>query len=64
MLATQFGTGAAQLIMEKRYGNMVAMQNGTIVAVPLAEAASKTKLLPTDHPLIRAARDVGTGFGD
>lgn len=64
VLATQFGTGAAQLIMEKRYGNMVAMQNGAIVAVPLAEAASKTKFLPTDHPLIRAARDVGTGFGD
>ena len=40
------------------------MQNGAIVAVPLAEAASKTKFLPTDHPLIRAARDVGTGFGD
>lgn len=64
VLATRFGAGAAQLIMDKKYGNMVALQNGKIVAVPLAEAASKTKFLPVDHPLIQAARDVGTGFGD
>ena len=32
--------------------------------VPLEEAASRTKFLPVDHPLIQTARDAGTGFGD
>ena len=64
VLATQFGVGAAKLIMEHKYGYMVAMKNGHIVSMPIDEAASKTKFLPVDHPLIQAARDVGTAFGD
>ena len=54
----------AKLIREKQYGHMVGMRDGKIVAVPLAEAASQTKFLPVDHPLIQAARDAGTVFGD
>ena len=34
------------------------------VDVPLEDAASRTKFLPTDHPLIQTARDVGIFFGD
>ena len=64
VLATRFGTAAAHLIMEEKYGYMVGIQAGQIVSVPLEEAASRTKFLPTDHPLIQTARDAGTGFGD
>lgn len=64
VLATQFGTAAAELIVNKQYGRMVALQNGEIVSIPLEEAASKTKFLPVDHPLIKAARDIGISFGD
>jgi len=64
VLATQFGTAAARLIMEKKFGNMVGVQEGKIVTVPLEEAASKTKFLPVDHPLIQVARDIGVSFGD
>ena len=64
VLATRFGTAAARLIMEKKYGYMVGIVKDEIVAVPLAEAASQTKFLPVDHPLIQAARDAGTCFGD
>ena len=64
VLATQFGTAAAQLIIEKKYGNMVAIQNGEITYIPLEEAASATKFLPTDHPMIKVARDMGISFGD
>ena len=52
VLATQFGTAAARLIMDKQYSTMVGIQEGRIVSVPLADAASRTKFLPTDHPLI------------
>ena len=64
VLATQFGTAAAELIVNKQYGRMVAIQSGNIVSIPLEEAASKTKFLPTDHPLIKVARDIGISFGD
>lgn len=64
VLATQFGTAAARLIMDKQYSTMVGIREGHIVSVPLADAASRTKFLPTDHPLIQTARDVGIRFGD
>ena len=64
VLASQFGTAAARLIMQKKYGTMVGIQEGRIVDVPLEDAASRTKFLPTDHPLIQTARDVGIFFGD
>lgn len=64
VLATQFGVAAADLIVKKQYGRMVAIQHGEIVSIPLDEAASRTKFLPVDHPLIQVARDIGISFGD
>lgn len=64
VLATQFGTAAAELIINRQYGRMVAIQGGEIISIPLEDAASKTKFLPVDHPLIQTARDTGISFGD
>ena len=64
VLATQFGAAAANLIINKDYGKMVAIQNGKITSIPLDEAASKTKFLPVDHPMIQVARDIGICMGD
>ena len=64
ILTTRLGTGAARLIKHKQYGNMVAIRNDQIVAVPLSEVAGKLKTVPTDNDLIQAARDIGISFGD
>ena len=64
MLATQFGVAAADLIVNRQYGRMVAIQGGRIVSIPLEDAASKTKFLPVDHPMIQVARDIGICLGD
>ena len=64
VLATQFGTAAAELIVNKQYGRMVAIQGGNICSIPLDDAASKTKFLPVDHPIIQVARDIGICMGD
>ena len=64
VLATQFGAAAANLIIKKQYGRMVAVQNNEIVDIPLDDAASKTKFLPVDHPIIQVARDIGICMGD
>ena len=64
VLATQFGVAAADLIVNRQYGRMVAIQGGRIVSIPLEDAASKTKFLPVDHPMIQVARDIGICLGD
>ena len=64
VLATRFGTAAARMIMNQEYGYMVGIVGDEIVKVPLDEAASRTKFLPVDHPLIQTARDTSTSFGD
>ena len=64
VLATQFGVAAADLIINKQYGRMVAVQGGQNVSIPLEDAASKTKFLPVDHPMIQVARKMGISLGD
>jgi 6-phosphofructokinase 1 len=64
LLATMFGTAAAELLYDGRYGNMVALEGTRVIARPLEEVAGKLKQVPVDHPLIETARSVGTCFGD
>lgn len=64
VIATQFGTAAAELLYKGDYGKMVAKVDNKIVTVPLDEVAGKTKLVPKDLRLIKDARMVGTCFGD
>ncbi|MBM4070541.1 MAG: 6-phosphofructokinase [Planctomycetes bacterium] len=64
ILATRFGTHAAEMLAEGVYNQMVCLRGADVSSVPLEEVAGKTKLVPHDHPLIRAARRVGTNFGD
>ncbi|MCD8356742.1 MAG: 6-phosphofructokinase [Clostridia bacterium] len=64
ILTTRLGTGAARLIKHKQYGNMVAIRNNQIVAVPLSEVAGKLKTVPIDNDLVEAARNIGISFGD
>lgn len=64
VLATRFGTQAAEMLAQGIYNQMVCMKGAEVTSVPLDQVAGKTKLVPLDHPLIRAARRVGTNFGD
>jgi phosphofructokinase-like protein len=64
VLATQFGTHAAEMLADGVYNQMVCMQGSEVTSVPLDKVAGRTKLVPLDHPLIRSARRVGTNFGD
>jgi 6-phosphofructokinase 1 len=64
ILATRFGTHAAELLAEGAFNRMVCFQGGQVTSVPIDQVAGKVKLVPPDHPLIRSARRVGTNFGD
>ncbi len=64
LLATQFGYHAYELLAAGRFGRVVVQQAGQIDSVPIKDVARKVRTVPKDHPLIQAARAVGTCFGD
>lgn len=64
LLTTRLGVAAAQLIRDKKFGNMVAVQNNKIVPVPLSEVAGKLKTVPPDSDIVQAARNLGLSMGD
>jgi phosphofructokinase-like protein len=64
VLATKLGTRAVEMIVNGHFGCMVGVQKNELVEVPLAEVAGGQRTVPPDDPLITAARDVGTSFGD
>jgi 6-phosphofructokinase 1 len=64
VLATRYGTVAADMIAEKDFGKMVAMKDDRIVSVPLADVAGKLKLVEPDNPLVLQTKSMGTSFGE
>jgi phosphofructokinase-like protein len=64
ILATRFGVAAAECACRGDSGVMVALRGTEIVAVPMSEAIAALRTVPPDHPLVAAARAVGTRFGD
>lgn len=64
VLATKIGAAAADFLAEKRFGNLVAVKGGNIVATPLSEVAGVVKPIPMDEPLLETARNLGICFGD
>jgi 6-phosphofructokinase 1 len=64
VLATRYGSAAAELIAKHDYGKMVALRNNHISSVPLADVAGKLKLVESDSQLVLKAKNMGTCFGD
>jgi len=64
LLATQFGNHAFELLKAGRFNELVVMKDNKLSSVPITEVANKVRTVPLDHPVIRAARAVGTSFGD
>jgi 6-phosphofructokinase 1 len=62
-LATRFGVKAVDLIAEKKFGHVAAMEDGRLVAKPIDKAIKKLKLVDPDGELARTARAVGIELG-
>lgn len=62
-LATRFGYHAMELVAAGRFGRMVCLKGDRITSVPITKAVARLKLVPRNHPLIKAAIAVGTSFG-
>ncbi|MFN5164969.1 MAG: 6-phosphofructokinase [Pseudomonadota bacterium] len=54
---------AAELVREGRFGRMVVLRGEEIDSVEIAGIAGRSRPVPPDHPLLRAARDTGVMLG-
>lgn len=64
LLCTRLGAAAAELLADGVHEVMVGIRGSRCEPVPLEKVAADRKLVPADHPWIRAARLVGTCLGD
>ena len=64
ILAARFGVAAIAALAEGRAGCMIALRDGRIERIPLADAVGKTRCVDPEGERVRVARSVGTIFGD
>jgi len=64
ILGTRFGHEAIELLMSGQLNRLVVMKGRDIDNIDILEAADAQRTVPTDHPLINAARAIGVAFGD
>ncbi|MFH2095852.1 MAG: ATP-dependent 6-phosphofructokinase [Bacteroidota bacterium] len=64
ILATRYGTSAAEYIANKKFGTMMSLENDMIYAIPLKDVAGKIKTVDPQHPIVLQAKLMGTCFGD
>lgn len=63
ILATQLGTKAAESIVKKEFGVMMAIRGTDIVPVKIKDIVGKKKLVTKDHPLVKTAETLGVSLG-
>jgi len=64
ILASQFGVKAFELVLQQKWGSMVAYRHPGIVAVPITEAIEKYNYIDLDSDLVATARGLGISLGD
>ncbi len=64
ILATRYGSYAAQCIAEGKFGTMVAVINNDLTTVPLEEVGGKMRLVSPNDNLVLKGRKMGVSFGD
>ena len=64
ILATRFGSAAIELVLKGKFGRMAALKNERVTDVGIEKAVGKLKLVPCNHPLIKAVKNIGVSFGD
>jgi len=63
ILATRYGSYAAELIKKRNFGTMVSIRQGEITSVPLSEVGGKTRLIEEGNSLVEKAISLGVCFG-
>ncbi len=64
VLATQFGSHAVRLVVQKRFGEMVCYQPPRFDSVPIIEAVNRLSVVNVNGPAVQAALALGISFGE
>ena len=64
ILGIRFGVKAVHLIEEGKFGRMVSYQQYHVGDVAIEDAVNQLRLVASDSEVVKAARSVGTSFGD
>jgi len=64
VFCSRLGVKAAELIVKKKFGRMVALKGTSIVSVPLDEVVKMTRCIPHDCEILSQARALGISLGD
>lgn len=64
VLATRYGVKAVELLLDKRFGNMVTITGDKMEFEHLENIIGRNKLVDPNGELVRTARSVGITFGD
>lgn len=64
VLAQRFGEGAVRAILDKKFGQMVAIKEDKVVTVPIEEAVKELKAVEPDGPIVTMAKNLGISFGE
>jgi ATP-dependent phosphofructokinase / diphosphate-dependent phosphofructokinase len=62
MLATCYGSAAVRAVAQEKFGHMISWNCNTIITVPLKECVQTIKVVPANHYLVGAARDLSISF--
>ncbi len=64
ILGTEFGHAAVRALMDGKRNRLIVMKGRDVADEDILIAENRQRTIPLDHPLIAAARGVGTCFGD
>ena len=64
ILATRLGSACVAAIDERQFGCMVSVKGESTTLVDLSEVVGRRKVVPLDHPWIRAALETGACLGN
>jgi 6-phosphofructokinase 1 len=64
VLATRYGCAAVDLVVGGDWNRVVVIEGAKLTSVPVSAVAGRQRQVPLDHPLIAAARALGTCMGD
>ena len=64
MLATVFGVKAFEMVLDQKYGKMVAFKNNDFCEVTIKDAIKDYNFINKSDYVLKAARGLGISFGD
>jgi len=63
LLATRFGCEAVHLAARRQFGRIVVLKGDEVESIPLEQVGGRTRKVPLDSPLIKAALSLGICMG-